>query len=129
MTIDAAADQIAAQGAVFSVNHPALDLGSLCIGCAWKLDVDPTKVHGIEIETGGYDETGGIFTKNAIAFWDALLDKGMKLPALGGSDDHRLGQPNGMGAASPIGDPTTLAARASSRSRRSSTASREARPS
>ncbi|HEY8076200.1 MAG TPA: CehA/McbA family metallohydrolase [Labilithrix sp.] len=108
VTIDGAADQIAAQGAIFSINHPALDVGNLCIGCAWKHDIDPSKVFGVEIETGGYDETGGLFTANAIKFWEGFLDKGRKIPAMGGSDDHNAGQMTSMAAESPIGDPTTM---------------------
>ena len=30
-----------AQGALFVVNHPVLDLGTACIGCAWKHDDTP----------------------------------------------------------------------------------------
>ena len=29
------------QGALVSINHPVLDIGDLCIGCAWKHDSDP----------------------------------------------------------------------------------------
>jgi hypothetical protein len=108
VTIEGAADAVRAQGAIFSVNHPALDLGDLCIGCAWKNDLDPSKIGGVEIETGGLRETGGIFTPLAIAFWDRLLDQGFHIHALGGSDDHKLGRSKGAGASSPIGDPTTL---------------------
>jgi hypothetical protein len=61
-------------------------------------------VHGVEIETGGYRQAGFLFLDDALLFWEALLDEGHHLAALGGSDDHQGGQ----GDKSPIGDPTTL---------------------
>jgi MYXO-CTERM domain-containing protein len=107
VTIEGAADQILAQGAILSINHPALDLGDLCIGCAWKHDLAATKIGGVEIGTGGLKEGAQLFSAQAIAFWDAVLDKGQKIPALGGSDDHRAGVSDGN-VESPIGSPTTL---------------------
>ena len=114
VTIDVAADQIAAQGAIFSINHPTLDLDTICIGCAWRhTEIDTTKVHGVEIESGGYTKTGSLFSASAIAFWEMLLDRGLKVPALGGSDDHHAGvvsssSANPLDLESPIGSPTTL---------------------
>ncbi|OGQ25413.1 MAG: hypothetical protein A2138_26520 [Deltaproteobacteria bacterium RBG_16_71_12] len=104
-TIEAALDDFAAQGALFSINHPALELGDACIGCAWRHG-HPTvgSVHAVEIETGGWRQAGRLFTWDAIALWEQLLDEGHHLAAIGGSDDHQAGQGNG----SPIGDPTTL---------------------
>lgn len=47
-------DAAAAEGAPFIVNHPTLEIGDLCIGCAWKLPDTPwAKVTGLE----RYDET------------------------------------------------------------------------
>ena len=107
VTIEGAADQILAQGAILSINHPALEIGDLCIGCAWKHELDPKKVGGVEIGTGGLTKGAALFSARAIAFWDAILDKGMKVPAMGGSDDHRAGVSDGN-VESPIGSPTTL---------------------
>jgi hypothetical protein len=107
VTIEGAADQILAEGAILSINHPALDIGDLCIGCAWKHQLDPKKVGGVEIGTGGLSKGAALFSAKAIAFWDAILDKGTKVPALGGSDDHRAGVSDGN-VESPIGSPTTL---------------------
>jgi hypothetical protein len=107
VTIEGAADRILAQGAVFSINHPALDVADLCIGCSWRHELDPKKVGGVEIGTGGLSKGAALFSKNAIAFWDALLDKGIKIPAIGGSDDHRAGVSDGN-VESPIGSPTTM---------------------
>jgi hypothetical protein len=107
VTIEGAADQILAQGAILSINHPALDIGDLCIGCAWKHALDPAKVGGVEIGTGGLSKGAALFSAKAIAFWDAILDKGIKIPAMGGSDDHRAGVSDGN-VESPVGSPTTL---------------------
>ncbi len=107
VTVEAAADAILAQGAIFSINHPVLDIGNLCIGCAWKHDLDPSKIGGVEIGTIGATAGGQLFHERAIAFWDALLDKGAKIPALGGSDDHRAGTSSPPFAAK-VGSPTTL---------------------
>jgi hypothetical protein len=107
VTIEAAADQIHAQGAILSINHPALDVADLCIGCSWRHDLDPKQIGAVEVGTGGLSKGASLFSARAIAFWDALLDKGIKVPALGGSDDHRAGVSDGN-VESPIGSPTTL---------------------
>ena len=105
-TVDEAVSVIRAQGAVFTINHPVLDLGDVCIGCAW-VNAIPTVFDGVEIATGGYSQSGFIFDDDARDFWDALLDDGRHLAPVGGSDDHSAGV--NIGAfGSPIGDPTTL---------------------
>lgn len=106
-TIEAAADAVHAQGALLSVNHPALDIGDLCIGCAWKHTLDPKKLDGVEIGTLGLTRGGALFSAQAIAFWDRLLDTGAHLAALGGSDDHQAGKATGLLPAE-LGSPTTL---------------------
>jgi hypothetical protein len=106
-TIEAATDAVLAQGAVFSINHPMLDLGDVCIGCAWKHTLLPEKIGGYEIGTGGQKEGARLFLDATLASWEALLDRGSHAAALGGGDDHTAGK--GTGAfASPIGSPTTL---------------------
>jgi hypothetical protein len=101
VTIGGAVDAVRAQGAVFSINHPVLDIGDLCIGCAWKHDVDAAKIGGVEIGTLGITAGAQLFSERAIAFWDALLDRGAKAAALGGSDDHRAGTSTGIFPAPP----------------------------
>lgn len=107
VTLDAALAAYAAQGALVSINHPALDLGPLCIGCAWTQEIPADALAAIEIGTGGWDVTGSLFTPDAIALWDGLCADGHPLAAVGGSDDHRAGTDTGP-FASPIGSPTTL---------------------
>jgi len=106
-TIGAVLDDVAAQNGIFIVNHPALDLGGACIGCSWKHDIDWTKVAGIEVLTGKWDLTERLFTPGALAMWDAALDAGARIAAIGGSDDHRAGAGTGS-TDTPLGSPTTL---------------------
>ena len=106
--INSVLDEVAAQGGVFIVNHPALDLGGACIGCAWRhTDTDWSKVSGLEVITGKWDFVERAFTPGAIALWDQQLDAGHKIAAIGGSDDHSAGAGTGV-TDTPVGSPTTL---------------------
>ncbi len=105
-TIEAAADAIAEQGAVLVVNHPNLDLGDLCLGCAWDHDLDPQRIGAIEVITGGWDPVGRLFFEENLATWESWLDRGARVAPVGGSDDHQAGEDRGP-TASPIGSPTT----------------------
>lgn len=99
-TVDAAVAEINGQGGLFSINHPALELGDACIGCAWTHEVPAIgSVHGVEIQTG----RTLLFADAAINFWEQMLDAGHHVAAIGGSDDHRAGRENAA-----IGEPTTL---------------------
>jgi len=100
---------VVAQGGIFIVNHPMLDLGTACIGCFWT-HVDDTpwdQVTGLEVLTGNFDIGINAFYPRAIALWDKELDAGHKIAAIGGSDDHTAGM-NESSTGSPIGEPTTL---------------------
>src|SRR4029079_18804411 len=78
-------DDVVGQGGVFSINHPKLDLGDVCIGCAWThTDTPWDEVSGIEVTTGPYDVTGTLFTPQVIEMWDGLEDQGHHLAAVGG---------------------------------------------
>jgi len=105
-TIEAVAADVAAQGALLSINHPTLDLGGSCIGCAWD-HVVPEPVAAVEVANGGWLPVGQLFTPSALAFWESLADEGHRLAAVGGSDDHRAGVDLGT-FDSPIGMPTTM---------------------
>ncbi|HEY8206903.1 MAG TPA: CehA/McbA family metallohydrolase [Myxococcaceae bacterium] len=105
-SIQAAADQVHAAGALFAINHPVQELGDLCIGCAWHLPF-PARVDGLEVANAGYRQLGALFNDPSIVFWESLTSKGMKVAAVGGSDDHRGGV-EGTPYQSPIGQPTTL---------------------
>jgi MYXO-CTERM domain-containing protein len=105
-SIAAAVQAFRDKGALFSINHPTLELGDLCIGCAWKQELAPELIDAVEIQTGNATKLS-LFGDSAIEFWDQLLDQGRHLAAIGGSDDHKAGlalEPH----QSPIGEPTTL---------------------
>jgi hypothetical protein len=104
LTIDDAVEAFHEQGALVSVNHPTLDLGLACIGCAWTHDVPPASLAAVEIATGG---AYPFFLDSAIAFWDGLCDQGAHLAAIGGSDDHKAGQDLDA-FQDPMGEPTTM---------------------
>lgn len=106
-TIEQAAKSVHDQGALFSINHPGLDLGDLCIGCAWSHDLPADRIDAVEIETGALEPVGFLFHPLAIQFWEKLLTKGAHVAAIGGSDDHRAGK-DLEGTQSAIGSPTTL---------------------
>ncbi|MFM2163162.1 MAG: hypothetical protein RLZZ383_2674 [Pseudomonadota bacterium] len=95
-----------AQGALPVVNHPSLDLGDLCIGCAWDQPVDPAGVAAIEVLTGGWAAVSRVAYGPNLALWESWLDAGARVAAVGGSDDHAAGDGSGP-TYSPIGSPTT----------------------
>lgn len=107
VSIDTMLDAVADQGAVFSINHPVLNLGNACIGCGWDLPADPARVQAVELQNGAYSVTGNIFYASSLRFWDRLLDQGSRAAAIGGSDDHGAGVGSGT-FTSPIGSPTTM---------------------
>lgn len=107
VTIEGAIAAYHDQGALFSINHPTLDLGPLCIGCAWGHDVDGSTIDAVEIASGGLEPFGWMFVDDAIDFWDSLCAEGFHVAAIGGSDDHKAGVDLNQ-FQSPIGDPTTL---------------------
>jgi hypothetical protein len=68
-----------AQGAVFSINHPA----STCVGCGWEHAV-VDGITGIEVTNGRHQEMAA-----AMEMWDRLLKQGRRIVAVGSSDWHR----------------------------------------
>jgi len=104
--IHAAATAYHAQGALFSINHPAFDLGDACIGCAFQYvdEMEPGELDGIEVATAA---SAQIFYDQTSKIWESLADRGHRLAALGGSDDHSAGENIGAFGA-PIGSPTTM---------------------
>lgn len=105
ITLESALDAVAAQGALFAIAHPRLDLGgNVCIGCKWEHPIDRDRLNGVEVRTAG--DTGVFFYDATLAFWETTLSKGHHIAALGGSDDHSGGTQGDKG--NDIGEPTTL---------------------
>jgi hypothetical protein len=72
------------------------------MGCGWTPhgDVDYSRVQGVEAVNGIDADT----PFSGIGFWERLLDRGYRLTALGGSDNHNALQQGG----NTIGTPTTV---------------------
>jgi len=108
-TIGNVIDDVTAQGGAFIVNHPATNLGTNCIGCAWMHDTDVPwdEVSGMEVLTAGFDIGVQVFTPTVLKRWDELEDQGHRIAAVTGSDDHSDGMNEGS-TGSPIGSPCTV---------------------
>ena len=107
LTILDVAAQVHAQGALLSINHPMLELGTVCIGCAWVHELPPEHIDAVEVGTGDVLRAGGLFTERSIAFWERLCETGRRITPIGGSDDHRAGA-DLSAFDSAIGSPTTM---------------------
>lgn len=98
--LDAILDQVAAAGGLFSINHPGLPSGELCMGCGWTARTDFSRIPAIEV-INGTTTTGPLA---GFALWDAQLNAGHRITGVAGSDNHdpSLGGERGVGA------PTTV---------------------
>ncbi len=72
--------------AVTSINHPAAPDDERCMGCGWSARDDETmrQVTAVEIVNGPYADGPGAGWE----FWASMLNRGMRLTAIGGSDEH-----------------------------------------
>ncbi|HEY8514804.1 MAG TPA: CehA/McbA family metallohydrolase [Candidatus Binatia bacterium] len=100
------------------INHPTIfpssdpTLRRFCRGCPWDFTVAQTDfslVDAIEIQTGpaAFGDAPNPFTLTAIEFWEAALDRGHKIAAVGSSDSHHAGRTRDV-TQTPIGRPTTV---------------------
>ena len=101
-------------GGYFSPNHPAMPffpVGESFLGWGWAYpETDWSGVDFFEVVNGPSIVFGSIpnpLNRLAILWWESLLDKGHRITAIGGSDDHAAGQGSGDTYA-PIGMPTTV---------------------
>jgi hypothetical protein len=108
-TIGKLLDEVAAQGAFLSINHPGQPSGEVCMGCGWTAkDTDWSRVAAIEAVNGSTLRMGNPESvTSGIPFWDNLLEQGIHISAIGGSDNH---DPTDRAGArqSPVGKPTTV---------------------
>ena len=72
------------------------------MGCGWTAPIDWTFVDGIEAVNGIDPDT----PYSGIPFWQARLNEGHRITAIGGSDDHNL--PEVAGIRGALGVPTTV---------------------
>ncbi len=88
---------------VFSINHPGLPSGAICMGCGWSApDTDFSKVDAIEALNG--DASEGPYS--GIPYWQERLNKGFRITGIAGSDNHNADLP--PQARSAVGHPTTV---------------------
>ena len=88
---------------IVSINHPGLPSGESCMGCGWTApNTDYRRVTAIEVVNGDLREGPG----SGVALWQEQLNKGFRLTAIGGSDNHDADIPHD--ARSAIGRPTTV---------------------
>jgi hypothetical protein len=100
---------VTAASGVFSINHPAVPSGEICMGCGWTAqDTDYGAVQAIEVANGGNEKALGGFegVLSGVPFWEAHLNQGRRITAVGGSDNHDAGIPHDKPSA--IGRPATV---------------------
>ncbi len=80
-TVDEVMKDIRAMGGIASINHPMSPTGEACRGCGWTPPgtVDMSLFSGVEVINSGRVMDG---------FWDHQIAKGVRLTAIGGSDNH-----------------------------------------
>jgi predicted metal-dependent phosphoesterase TrpH len=77
---------IAASGAFISINHPGRPDDETCMGCGWNVaDEEMLRtVHGVEVVNG----TTRSGPERGWPIWARWLNRGARLTAIGGSDEH-----------------------------------------
>ena len=88
---------------VLSINHPIAPSGENCMGCGWTVaDTDFRRIQAVEIVNAGGAES----ENSGIPFWEALLNRGLRITAVGGSDNHDPERPQSQPGS--VGYPTTV---------------------
>jgi predicted metal-dependent phosphoesterase TrpH len=93
-------DELHAEGAFVSINHPAAPDDERCMGCGWDRG-DGTanaRVDGVEVVNG--DQRSGPFFGWPV--WAELRNRGYRVTAVGGSDFHEAGGPRRLGTPATV---------------------------
>lgn len=88
-------DRVRQLGLTASLNHPT----ALCGGCDWSYG-DWDKMDSVEVWNGAWDSSD----EAALKLWDALLQRGKRVTAIGSSDTHNpplTGNQNGLAIGTP----------------------------
>lgn len=98
-TVDEVVKDIRALGGIASINHPESPTGEACRGCGWSppSPTDLSLFTGVEVVN-----SGRVMDK----FWDQQLAKGLRLTAIGGSDNHDATKTEDVRGA--VAHPTTV---------------------
>lgn len=84
-----------------AVNHPVRPSGEDCMGCGWE-DLEALRLaQAVEAVNGRDADTPW----SGVPFWQAALDRGLRLAAIGGSDNHHADADDPRQA---IASPTTV---------------------
>jgi hypothetical protein len=106
-TLSRLLDEVEAAHALISVNHPGQPSGEICMGCGWTAETDWSRIPAMEAINGGalaaFGPEGPL---SGIPVWEARLNAGFRITAVGGSDNHDA--PAESGKATTIGLPTTV---------------------
>jgi hypothetical protein len=106
LTIADLQDEVERAHGLLSINHPASPSGESCMGCGWTAqNTDYGRVQAVEVVNGGAmaAQHGAEGSLSGIGFWQAQLNQGHRITAIGGSDNHGAGTPH----PAVIGGPTT----------------------
>ena len=102
-TVNKLLEQVQDLHSLISLNHPGSPSGAACMGCGWTApDTDFSRVNAIEAINGGSLDG----PRSGIPFWQDKLNKGFRLTAIGGSDNHDADY--GPSIRSAVGHPTTV---------------------
>lgn len=73
-------------GGVMSINHPVRPSGESCMGCGWTPhgNINYARMRAVEVVNGLDADT----PLSGVSFWHQLLNRGYRLTAIGGSDNH-----------------------------------------
>lgn len=101
--------EVAQAGGLISINHPGQPSGEACMGCGWTArDTDFSRIQAIEAVNGGSLKLphGAESVISGIPFWEARLNAGLRITAVGGSDNHDVDIDPATGQG--VGFPTTV---------------------
>jgi hypothetical protein len=96
------ASELTAAGALLSINHPLRPDDETCMGCGWN-DRDERTINTVQaVEIVNGDLADGPMA--GWSFWAEMLNRGHRLTAIGGSDEHTPDETSDQ----RIGRPTTV---------------------
>jgi len=103
-------DAVERQHGLFAINHPALPSNEFCMGCGWTAQgTDYSRVPAVEVVNGGAAAAQGGAADgpfSGVPFWEARLNEGRRMTAIGGSDNHKPDEDPVKAPA--VGSPTTV---------------------
>lgn len=97
---------VEAAGGLLAPNHPGLPSGEACMGCGWTAATDWSRIHALEVVSGGVPALGMDGPLSGLGLWNRLLDQGFAVTGIAGSDTH---DPLKAEASAPqVGRPATV---------------------